>query len=117
MDGVQLSQGLSHFKEAVYFLPLISQKLLVFTLFTSEGWKAESTLEQPSGLKMGPLDWESNALTFPTKKDVPIFDEGNSSNNGNSLSICSTFSSISEKENKEILMTVQKIKIKKQRIR
>ena len=47
---------------------------------------------------MGPLDWESSSLTFPTKKDVPIFDEGNLSNNGNSPSICSTFSSISQKE-------------------
>ena len=29
MDGVQLPQGQSHFKEAVYFLPLSSQKFLV----------------------------------------------------------------------------------------
>ena len=29
MDGVQLPQGLSHFEEAVYFLPLSSQKFLV----------------------------------------------------------------------------------------
>ena len=28
MDGVQLPQGLSHFEEAVYFLPLSSQKFL-----------------------------------------------------------------------------------------
>ena len=41
MDGVQLPQGYSHFEEAVYFLP------------TSEGWKAESTLEPPSGFEHG----------------------------------------------------------------
>ena len=40
------------------FLPLSSQKFL-----TSEGWKAESTLEPPSGLNLRPLDWESSALT------------------------------------------------------
>ena len=32
MDGVQLPQGYSHFEEAVYFLPLSSQKFLVLTL-------------------------------------------------------------------------------------
>ena len=53
MDGVQLPQGYSHFEEAVYFLPLSSQKFLVFILLTSEGWKAESTLEPPSGFEHG----------------------------------------------------------------
>ena len=51
MDGVQLSQGYSHFEEAVYFLPLSPQKFLVLTLSTSEGWKAESTLEPPGGFE------------------------------------------------------------------
>ena len=37
MDGFQLPQGYSHFKEAVYFLPLISQKFLVLILSTSQG--------------------------------------------------------------------------------
>ena len=37
MDGVQLPQGLSHFEEAVYFLPFSSQKFLVLILSTSEG--------------------------------------------------------------------------------
>ena len=37
MDGVQLPQGYSHFKEAVYFLPFSSQKILVLILPTSEG--------------------------------------------------------------------------------
>ena len=35
--GVQLSQGYSHFDEAVYFLPLSPQKFLVLTLSTLEG--------------------------------------------------------------------------------
>ena len=51
MDGVQLPQGESHFEEAVYFLLLSSQKFLVLILSTSEGWKAESTLEPPSGFE------------------------------------------------------------------
>ena len=45
MDGVQLPQGYSHFKEAIYFLPLSSQKLLVLI--------TESTLEPPSGFEHG----------------------------------------------------------------
>ena len=51
MDGVQLSQGSSHFQEAVYFLPLSFQKLLVLILPTLEGWKAESTLEPHGGFE------------------------------------------------------------------
>ena len=53
MAGVQLPQGCSHFEEAVYFLPLSYQKFLVLILSTSEGWKAESTLEPPSGFEPG----------------------------------------------------------------
>ena len=53
MDGVQQPQGYSHFEEAVYFLPFSPQKLLVLILSTSEGWKAESTLEPPSGFDHG----------------------------------------------------------------
>ena len=40
-------------RESVYFLPLSSPKFLVLILSTSEGWKAESTLEQPSGFEQG----------------------------------------------------------------
>ena len=40
-------------EEAVYFLPLSSQKFLVLILSTSEGWEAESTLEPPSGFENG----------------------------------------------------------------
>ena len=53
MDGVQLPQGESHFEEVVYFLPLSSQKFLVLILLTSEGWKAELTLEPPSAFEHG----------------------------------------------------------------
>ena len=53
MDSVQLPQGYCHFKEAVYFLPLYSQTFLVLILSTSERWKAESTLEPPSGFEHG----------------------------------------------------------------
>ena len=57
MDGVQLPQGYSHFtfEEAVYFLPLSSQKFLVLILSTPEGWKAESILKPPSGFEHGTL--------------------------------------------------------------
>ena len=53
MNRVQLPQGYSHFKEAVYFLPFSSQKFLVLILSTSEVWKAESTLEPPSDFEHG----------------------------------------------------------------
>ena len=49
MDGVQLLQDLSHFEEAAYFITLGSQKFMVLVLSTSEGLKAESTLELPNG--------------------------------------------------------------------
>ena len=39
--------------KAVYFLPLSSQKFLALILLTSEGWKAESTFESPSGFEHG----------------------------------------------------------------
>ena len=42
MDGVQLPQGYGHFEEGVYFLPLSSQKFLVYTHFIDlermKGW-------------------------------------------------------------------------------
>ena len=53
MDGVQLPQGYSHLEEAVYFLLFSSQNFLVLILSTSEGWKAESTLEPLSGFEHG----------------------------------------------------------------
>ena len=51
VDGIQLPQGYSHSEEAVYFLPLSSHKFLFLILSTSEGWKAESTLELSSGFE------------------------------------------------------------------
>ena len=59
MDGVQLTQGYSHFEEAVYFLPLTSQKFLLLILSTSDRRKTESTFEPYSGFEHGttrPLD-------------------------------------------------------------
>ena len=44
-------------------LPMSLQKFLVLTLSTSEGLKAESTLQPPVVLITGPLDWESSSLT------------------------------------------------------
>ena len=41
----------SHYENAVYFLPLSSEKFLVPIWSTSEGWKAESTLEPPGGFE------------------------------------------------------------------
>ena len=49
MAGIQLLQDWSLFEEAVYFITLSSQKFLILTLSTLEGWKAESTLEPPNG--------------------------------------------------------------------
>ena len=48
---VQVPQGKSHFEEAVYFLPLSSQKFLMLILSTSEGSKAESILKPTSGFE------------------------------------------------------------------
>ena len=53
MDRVQLPQGYNHLEEAFYFLPFSSQTFLVLILSTSEGWKAESTLEPSSGFEHG----------------------------------------------------------------
>ena len=50
MDGVQQPQGFNQFKEAVYFLPLSTQKL-VLILLTSGGWRAELTVEPLSGFE------------------------------------------------------------------
>ena len=47
MDGVQ---GV---EEAVYFLPISSQKFLVLILSTSERLKTDSTLLPPSGFEHG----------------------------------------------------------------
>ena len=41
------------YEETVYFLPLSFQKFLVLIWSTLERWKAESTLEPPSGFEHG----------------------------------------------------------------
>ena len=51
--GSTASRLISHYEESVYFLPLTSQIFLVFIWYTSEVWKAESTLEPPSGFEQG----------------------------------------------------------------
>ena len=56
MDRVQLPQGYSHSEEAVYLLPFSCQKF-------SEGRKAESTLEPPSGFENGTPRLETQRLT------------------------------------------------------
>ena len=43
--------------------PLSSQKFLVLIVLNLEGWKAESTLEPPSGFEHRTLDWESSTVT------------------------------------------------------
>ena len=43
----------SHFAEAVFFLPLSSQKFLVVILLTSEGLKANLTLEPHGDFEHG----------------------------------------------------------------
>ena len=53
MDGVQLQQLQNHYEKKVYFLPLIALEILVHIWSTKEGWKAESTLEPPSGFEHG----------------------------------------------------------------
>ena len=42
---------MSHYGETVYFLPRITQEFLAVIWSTSEGWKAELTLEPPSGFE------------------------------------------------------------------
>ena len=59
MDVVQLPQAEGHFEEAVYFLPISSQKFQLLLLSTSERWKAEP----PSGFEHRTHGLESSALT------------------------------------------------------
>ena len=49
--GSTVSRVPSHYKETVYFLPVSLWEFLVFIRLTLEGWRAESTLEQPSGFE------------------------------------------------------------------
>ena len=56
--GSIVSRLQSHYDQMAYLLPLSPQKFLVLLWSTSEGWKAESTLNSSSSLNMKPLDWE-----------------------------------------------------------
>ena len=49
--GSTASRLYSHYEEAVYFLTLSSQKFSVLIWSTTEGWKAELTLEPPIGFE------------------------------------------------------------------
>ena len=51
--GSTVSRLQSHNKETVYFLSFSSQEFLVLSWSTSEGWKAELTLEPPRGFEAG----------------------------------------------------------------
>ena len=52
--GSAVSRLQYHYEETIYFLPLNPQKVLVLIWPTSEGWKAELTLEPLSCFEPGP---------------------------------------------------------------
>ena len=72
MDGVQLPQGYSHFEEAIYFLPLSSEKFLVLILLASEGWEDKPTLEPPSGFERKTPGLGINFTYFETQWAVKM---------------------------------------------
>ena len=52
--GSTVSRLKSHYEETVYFLPLSSKESShILTWSTLERWKAESTMEPPSGIEPG----------------------------------------------------------------
>ena len=77
--GSTASRLHSHFEEAVYFLPFSSQKFLVVILSISEGWKAEPTLEPPSGFEHGTPELRIQRLNYvnimPQKQCVHEMEE------------------------------------------
>ena len=66
------SRPQSQFEEAVYFLSLSSQKLVVLILSVSERWKTESTLEPPSGFEQGIKEREFLHKESPSSLRVEI---------------------------------------------
>ena len=62
--GSTASRLQSHYEETVYFLTLSSQKFLKLIWLTLEGWKAESTLEPPSGFEHGTPELGIQRLNF-----------------------------------------------------
>ena len=53
--GLTTSRLHSHYEEAVYSVPLSSQKFLVLIWLTMEWWKAELNMEPPKGFEHGTL--------------------------------------------------------------
>lgn len=51
--GSPASRFQSQYKETVCFLPLCPQEFLVLIWSTTEGWKAESTFNPPTGFEIG----------------------------------------------------------------
>ena len=74
MDGVQLTQGYSHFEEAVYFLPSSSQFCTWYSFYQPrKDERLSRPWSHPVVLNTGPLDWESSALTTrPHHKNMTI---------------------------------------------
>ena len=73
MDEFQLLQGYSYFEKAVHFITLSSQKLMVLILSTSEGWKAESTLDTPNSFEHETPGWEIQHLNHYAMRFTPSF--------------------------------------------
>ena len=63
MDGVQLSQGYSHYKETVYFLPLSPMKSWYSFDWPWKDERQSWPWSHPVVLNPGPLDWEFSTLT------------------------------------------------------
>ena len=64
--GSTVSNLQNHNKKTVYFLPINTQEVLVLIWSTPGGWKADSSLEQPSGFELGTHELgiqRSNACT------------------------------------------------------
>ena len=57
-----------HYEEAVYFLPVGSQKFLLLIWSTWEGWKAELTLEPYKGLVVIMFTYMKNEIVKLRKR-------------------------------------------------
>ena len=80
MDGVQLPQGYSHFEEAVYFFPIVPRNSWYsFYRPRRDEWLSRPW-SYPAVLNMGPLDWESIALTTRLCSNVPSLSSNNRAN-------------------------------------
>ena len=80
MDAVQLPQGYSHFEEAVYFLPLSSQKFLVLKpgiTSVKDKNKSANVLNDLSLISRWAYDWKMLFNPDPKKpaQEVYIFFE------------------------------------------